>query len=84
MSAIISIDPTALTDAQRDAFVAGWTAAGGYTDDAQGDNPSPWCAPWTHGISTITVSGATPEDWGASWWQACRAGIEQLAYNANA
>ena len=75
MKAIIPLDPMTLTNAQRDAFVAGWTASGGYTDDT--DGPAPWCAPWTYS-NAITVSGATPEDWGASWWQACRAEIEQL------
>lgn len=38
---------TGLFDSEkaRAAFVAGWTDAGGHTDDVCTD--APWCAPWT-------------------------------------
>lgn len=71
-----NITTSNLTEEQQAAFMVGWEAAGGYTDDCE-DSPAPWCCPWCYQRS-ITVTGDTPEEWGASWWQQCREEVETL------
>ncbi|HIT95584.1 MAG TPA: hypothetical protein IAC45_00700 [Candidatus Aphodousia faecavium] len=72
------LDMTTLTEEQRQAFIEGWTAAGGYTDDLNGYISSPWCCPWYHGNTKIEVTGDDPRAWGAQWWSQCKDEIEQL------
>ena len=64
------------TESQREAFVHGWEAAGGYMNDT--DSPAPWCCPWTHGNTEINVTGNSHEAWGASWWAQCREEVESI------
>lgn len=75
MSKKIIVKMDSLTDAQKDAFVEGWKDAGGDTSDLDAYNPCPWCCPWEY-TDAIAVTGDTPEEWGASWWQSCRPYIE--------
>ena len=57
-----------LTEERQAAFIAGWEAAGGYTDDLE--SPAPWCCPWSY-TDSILVTGDTPEEWGGAWWRQC-------------
>ena len=75
------IDTKKLTDEQKKLFIEGWTAAGGYTDDLNGYISSPWCCPWYHGNTVITVKGSTPQEWGAHWWSQCKDEIEEELAN---
>lgn len=70
------IETRHFTDVQREAFIRGWEAAGGYMHDL--DSSAPWCCPWTHGSTKINATGNTPEEWGASWWAQCREEVERL------
>ena len=71
------LNTTTLTEEQQQAFIEGWEAAGGYTDDLD-DSPAPWCCPWYHGNTKIEVEGDDPCSWGAQWWAQCKDEIEQL------
>lgn len=71
----IIVNTTRFTDEQKDRFVAGWTEAGGYTDDAEAE--SPWFAPWVW-QPEIIVRGTTPEEWGADWFAQCKPEIDAL------
>ena len=73
-------DTKIFTAEQRERFVSGWEAAGGYTEDM--DSPCPWCCPWYHGDTVADVTGVTPEEWGASWWSRCRDEIMALLEEA--
>ena len=64
------LDTRTLTEEQQQAFIEGWEAAGGYTDDL--GSPAPWCCPWHHGNSIIEVEGDDPRAWGAQWWAQCK------------
>lgn len=77
MSEFKTIDPTELTEKEQSQFIDGWESVGGYTDDLDGCNPYPWCCPWNW-AAEIVVEGETPEEWGASWWEACKDEIEEL------
>ena len=69
------LDLKTLTQEQKDAFIAGWEAAGGYTGDY--DAPYTWAAPWDW-LESIDVTGDTLEAMGADWWRRNRAEIEAL------
>lgn len=59
-----------MDDAEREAFVAGWEAAGGYMADA--DSRAPWCAPWEYeDWVMLTLPDDCPED--CVWYEAGRA-----------
>jgi hypothetical protein len=67
------------TEAQREAFIAGWEAAGGYMGDVVPDSPAPWCAPWTHSNTEIPVpEGTRPRKAGRLWWEACQEEVEEF------
>lgn len=68
-----TINTKEFTTEQETAFIKGWEASGGYIGDA--DSPTPWCCPWFY-QEEIQVEGDTPEEWGASWWNECRAEVE--------
>lgn len=70
-----TITTSDLTEEQQAAFIAGWEAAGGYTDDCE--SPAPWCCPWCYRRS-IAVTGDTPKAWGFSWWEQCRDEVKRL------
>ena len=72
------LDTMTLTEEQRQAFIEGWTAVGGYTDDLNGYISSPWCCPWYHGNTKIEVEGDDPKSWGAQWWAQCKDEVEEL------
>ena len=61
-------------------FIDGWENAGGYTDDLD-ESPAPWCCPWYHGNTVITVKGNTTQEWGADWWSQCKDEIEEELAN---
>ncbi|MDO5532304.1 hypothetical protein [Sutterella sp.] len=69
------IDPSDLTDEQREAFVEGWECAGGSMNDVESDTP--WCMPWEY-ASEIEVTGDDPEAWGEQYWAQCRAEVLEL------
>lgn len=74
------MDLTALSDADRAAFVQGWEEAGGYTGDR--DCPCPpdaiWCMPWTFRNRLDVPACMTMPELGAWWWEECRTEIEEL------
>lgn len=70
------INPADLTEQEQAEFISGWEEAGGFMDDCE-DNPCPWCCPWYY-MDSIVVSGDTPYEWGASWWEACREEAESI------
>lgn len=70
-----TINTKEFTTEQETAFIKGWEESGGYMGDA--DSPNPWCCPW-YWQEEITVEGESPEEWGASWWAACKDEIEEL------
>lgn len=71
------LDTRKLTEEQQQAFIEGWEAAGGYTNDLD-ESPAPWCCPWYHGNPIIEVEGEDPHAWGAQWWSQCKDEIEQI------
>lgn len=71
----IPVDTTALSEEDRDRFIAGWTEAGGDTDDAEAE--SPWFAPWVW-QPEIIVRGTTPEEWGADFFRQCKSEIDAI------
>lgn len=71
------IEMATLSEKQKAAFIEGWENAGGYTDDLDVCSPYPWCCPWLW-AAEIWVDGETPEEWGASWWEACKDEIDEL------
>lgn len=71
----IPVDTTALSEEDRDRFIAGWTEAGGDTDDAEAE--SPWFAPWVW-QPEIIVRGTTPEEWGADFFRQCKPEIDAI------
>lgn len=71
----IPVDTTALSEEDRDRFIAGWTEAGGDTDDEEADTP--WFAPWEW-QPEIIVRGTTPEEWGADFFRQCKSEIDAI------
>lgn len=71
----IPVDTTALSEEDRDRFIAGWTEAGGDCDDEESENP--WFAPWEW-QPEIIVRGTTPEEWGADFYRQCKPEIEAI------
>lgn len=69
-----TIDISALTDEEQDAFIAGYERAGGYMDDVE--SPYPCCCPWLF-LKEIRVVGESPEEWGAEWWEDIREDVEE-------
>ena len=71
----VKIDTTKFTEEERADFIEGWEMAGGITEDANSDNPCPWCCPWDYG-ETIEVTGTDVKEWGGQYWQQCKPEIE--------
>lgn len=80
MEGFRTVDTADLSEEQQQEFVEGWESAGGYTDDLD-ESPAPWCCPWYHGNTVITVKGSTPKEWGADWWSQCKDEIEEELAN---
>lgn len=80
MEGFRTIDAADLSEEEQEEFIEGWEAAGGYTDDLD-ESPAPWCCPWYHGNTVITVKGSTPKEWGADWWSQCKDEIEEELAN---
>lgn len=72
----IKIDTCKFSDKQREAFIEGWEAAGGYMDDL--DTDAPWCCPWHCGKSEIAVTGTDARDWGRQYWEAVKEEVNAL------
>lgn len=71
-----------LTECEQYRFIDGWIKNGGYIEskynsDFGGD---PYCCVWLY-EDVIEVKGHTPEDWGAAWWEKCRAEVLSVALN---
>ena len=64
-----------LSEEQKEAFFNGFVEAGGPEEET--DNPNPWGAPWNYEVE-IPVTGATPEEWGRSWWLLNRQEVASL------
>lgn len=77
MEGFRTIDTADLSEEEQEQFIEGWESVGGYTDDLD-ESPAPWCCPWYHGNTVITVKGSTPKEWGADWWSQCKDEVEQL------
>lgn len=71
----IPVETAKLTDEEKGRFIAGWTEAGGNTDDAEADSPR--FAPWEW-QPEIIVRGTTPEEWGADWHRQCKPEIDAI------
>ncbi len=69
------IDTTRFTKEEQNAFIEGWEEAGGYMDDADGENPCPWCCPWDS-AEIIEVTGSDVKGWGRQYWIACKPEVE--------
>lgn len=80
MEGFRTIDTTDLSEEEQEKFIEGWESAGGYTDDLD-ESPAPWCCPWYHGNTVITVKGSTPKEWGADWCSQCKDEIEEELAN---
>ena len=80
MEGFRTIDTADLSEEEQEAFIEGWENVGGYTDDLD-ESPAPWCCPWYHSNTVITVKGSTPQEWGADWWSQCRDEIEEELAN---
>lgn len=80
MEGFRTVDTADLSEEQQQEFIEGWENAGGYTDDLD-ESPAPWCCPWYHGNTVITVKGSTPKEWGADWWSQCKDEIEEELAN---
>ena len=80
MEGFRTIDAADLSEEEQEEFIEGWESVGGYTDDLD-ESPAPWCCPWYHGNSVITVKGSTPKEWGADWWSQCKDEIEEELAN---
>lgn len=76
MEGFRTIDAADLSEEEQEQFIEGWESVGGFTDDLD-ESPAPWCCPWYHGNTVITVKGSTPQEWGADWWSQCRDEIEE-------
>lgn len=77
MEGFRTIDTADLSEEEQEQFIEGWESVGGYTDDLD-ESPAPWCCPWYHSNTVITVKGSTPQEWGADWWSQCKDEVEQL------
>lgn len=77
MKGFRTIDTADLSEEEQEQFIEGWESVGGFTDDLD-ESPAPWCCPWYHGNTAITVKGSTPQEWGADWWSQCKDEVEQL------
>lgn len=69
-----------LTEYEQYRFIDGWVENGGYIEskynpDFGGD---PYCCVWLY-EDVIEVKGHTPEEWGAAWWEKCRAEVLSVA-----
>lgn len=80
MEGFRTVDTADLSEEEQEAFIEGWENVGGYTDDLD-ESPAPWCCPWYHGNTVITVKGSTPKEWGADWWSQCKDEIEEELAN---
>lgn len=80
MEGFRTIDTTDLSEEEQEKFIEGWESVGGFTDDLD-ESPAPWCCPWYHGNTVITVKGSTPKEWGADWWAQCKDEIEEELAN---
>ena len=80
MEGFRTIDTADLCEEQQQEFIEGWESVCGYTDDMD-ESPAPWCCPWYHGNTVITVKGSTPKEWGADWWSQCKDEIEEELAN---
>lgn len=80
MEGFRTIDTADLSEEEQEQFIDGWESVGGYTDDLD-ESPAPWCCPWYHGNTVITVKGGTPQEWGADWWSQCKDEIEEELAN---
>lgn len=80
MEGFRTVDTADLSEEQQQEFIEGWESVGGYTDDLD-ESPAPWCCPWYHGNTVITVKGSTPKEWGADWWSQCKDEIEEELAN---
>lgn len=80
MEGFRTIDTADLSEEEQEQFIEGWENVGGYTDDLD-ESPAPWCCPWYHGNTVITVKGSTPKEWGADWWSQCKDEIEEELAN---
>lgn len=80
MEGFRTIDTADLSEEQQQEFIEGWESVCGYTDDMD-ESPAPWCCPWYHGNTVITVKGSTPKEWGADWWSQCKDEIEEELAN---
>lgn len=80
MEGFRTVDTADLSEEEQEAFIEGWESVGGYTDDLD-ESPAPWCCPWYHGNTVITVKGSTPKEWGADWWSQCKDKIEEELAN---
>lgn len=71
--------PSDFTAETRRRFVNGWREAGGPMRKPIAGLPA-LHEPWRLG-GFIEVEGATPEMWGASWWDtACSKGLKPLPF----
>ena len=82
MEGFRTVDTADLSEEQQQEFIEGWESVGGYTDDLD-ESPAPWCCPWYHGNTVITVKGSTPKEWGADWCSRSKDEIEEELANEN-
>ena len=54
MEGFRTIDTTDLSEEEQEKFIEGWESVRGFTDDLD-ESPAPWCCPWYHGNTVITV-----------------------------
>lgn len=80
MEGFRTIDTADLSEEEQEQFIEGFESVGGYTDDLD-ESPAPWCCPWHHGNTVITVKGSTPKEWGSDWWDQCKDEIEEELAN---
>ena len=82
MEGFRTIDTADLSEEEQEQFIKGWESVGGYSGDLD-ESPAPWCCPWYHGNTVITVKGSTPKEWGVDWWSQCNHEIEEELANEN-
>lgn len=62
-----------LTADEREDFIEGWEAAGGYMDDLE--SPNPWCCPWEYDRA-LSIDAVSPYEMGARYWEQVRDEVE--------
>lgn len=79
-SKTFKLDTESLSEEDRIRFIHGWKTNGGYieTDVNPDFGGDPFCCPWLY-QDVIEVNGHTPEEWGAAWWEKCRAEVLSVA-----